>query len=131
VNLLLLISLLFPSHTSARLTTGNCRVQNSWSDNTISYFTRIVTSGSAGNVKLRQAFNLPAVVSSPAVSLVTDDAECARAVTALNSIYTDAISHAPAYVFKIGTTRIAVADGSLQIHIFDASYNYLLSLQGL
>ena len=118
----------YPEPAASAQSTGDCRGQNSWSDNTVSYFTRIVTDGSAGNIKLRQAFNLPEVASAPAVSLVTDGTECGRAVTALNGIYTDGISHGPAYVFRIGTTRFAVADGSLTIHIFDSSYKYLLSL---
>ncbi|HMI47695.1 MAG TPA: hypothetical protein VK481_03410 [Gemmatimonadaceae bacterium] len=131
MNLFLLVLLLVPTRDPVRVSVGNCRSQNSWSDNTIEYFTGIVTREDSGNLKLRRAFNLPAVTSTPAVSLVSDDAECVKAVKALNGIYTDSVSHRPAYVFRIGATRLAVSDGSLQIHIFDSSYKYLLSLQEL
>jgi hypothetical protein len=110
---------------------GNCRSPDSWSGNSTSYFTRIVTSGSAGAIQTRQALQLPAVVTTPAVTLVTDDTECVRAVTALSGFYTDGVSHAPVYVFRIGTTRFAAADATHIIHIFDSSYNYLVTIREL
>jgi len=106
----------------------NCRPANSWTQNAVLHFQRIVTFGGPGYVKLRQAYNLPAVYTSPAVSLVTDEAECARAIAALDGIYTDGESHGPVYLFKIGSTRFAAADGSLTVHIFDSTYNYLVSI---
>jgi len=113
------------------LTAGiNCRPANSWSQNYALYLQRIVTFGGPSYVQVRQAFNLPAVYTTPAVTFVTDEAQCAQAITALNDFYADGESHGPVYLFKIGATRFAVADGSLAVHIFDSSYAYLLSLGG-
>jgi len=77
---------------------------------------------------LRESYNLPRVGSSPAVHHILDDSACGRAAAALSAIYIDKHDPAPVFVFKIGTTRFAVADRSLTLHIFDASYTHLLYL---
>jgi hypothetical protein len=111
--------------------TNACRAANSWSSNTVSYLQRIVTGSDAGSVKLRQAFDLPYVTTTPAVELVSDETECGNAVSALNSFYTDGLSHSPVFLIRVGTTRFAINDGSLATHIFDTNYQYKLSLRGL
>lgn len=110
---------------------GNCRPQSGVSNNVVTFLTEIVTRGDPGNIKLRQAYNLPAVSTTPAVTLVADDAECAKAAAALQAFYNDGVSSAPVWVFKIGTSRIAAVDGSLEINVFDTSYNHLALLVGL
>jgi hypothetical protein len=99
-HIALVISLLNHAPKSGYLT-GNCRAQSSFSDDAITFLTRIVTSGDAGNIKLRQSYNLPAVNSSPAVSLVSDDSTCAAAAAALQALYNDGVSHAPVWVLKV------------------------------
>jgi hypothetical protein len=97
----------------------------------VSYLQRIVTGTDAGNAKLRASFDLPYVTTTPAVELVTDEAQCANAVAALNSYYTDGLSHSPVFLIRVGTTRFAITDGSLVVHIFDTSYNYRITLAEL
>ena len=108
--------------------TADCRPANAWSRAQVAYFIRLVSGTSADKTDLRQAYNLPGVTTTPAVQHILDEAECARAVAALSTIYTDGVNRAPVFVFKIGATRFAVADGSLTIHIFDTSYNHLVTL---
>ena len=119
------------SFSCARLQPGNasdCRPANAWSRAQVAYFTNIVSGSSADETTLRQAYNLPGVNTIPAVQHILDEADCARAVTALSTIYTDGVNRSPVYVFRIGTTRLAIADGSLSIHIFDTFYKYLVTL---
>jgi hypothetical protein len=77
---------------------------------------------------------LPNVTTSPAVEHVLDEAECGRAAAALEAKYGDGISRRPLWVFRIGSTRFGVSDGSeggrgnILIRIFDTSYNYLVSI---
>jgi hypothetical protein len=104
-----------------------CHSANSWSSNEITYLQGIVTGTDAGNAKLRQAFDLPYVTTTPAVELVTDEAECANAVTAVNSLYTDGRSHSPVFLIRVGSTRYAISDGS-DVHIFDTSYSYKMTI---
>jgi hypothetical protein len=84
-----------------------------------------------GALEARHAFKLPFVSAAPEVTLVTDEDECRRAAIALEAFYRDSVSHRAVYLFKIGGNRFAVADGSLQIHIFDREYRYLMSLREL
>lgn len=131
----LLLALIFSFSNGPRFvqrtTTNSCRAANSWSSNTLDYLQRIVTGGDAGSAKLRQSFDLPYVTTAPAVELVSDEAQCGIAVTALNSLYADGLSHSPVFLIRIGNTRFAISDGSLATHIFDSSFQYKLSLRGL
>lgn len=123
---------LFNSPSLEKVSSTNaCRAANSWSSNTVSYLQKIVTGSDSGSVKLRQAFDLPYVTTTPAVELLVDETACGNAVTALNSIYTDGLSHSPVFLIRIGTTRFAISDGSQATHIFDTNYQYKLSLRGL
>lgn len=112
-------------------TASACRAANSWSSNTVSYLQRIVTSSDAGNAKARQSFDLPYVTTTPAVQLVTNEADCRNAVAALNAFYGDSLSHSPVFLIRVGTSRFAITDGLESIHIFDTSYHYKISLRGL
>lgn len=107
---------------------GNCRASNDWSTNELAYLQKIVTGTDLGNTKLRAAFKLPYITTTPAVTLVSDDAVCGAAATALESFLADSLSHRPVFVFQVGSTRFAIADGSLEPHIFDNNFNYLLTL---
>lgn len=107
---------------------GNCKASSDWSANELAYLQRIVTGTDAGNAKLRAAFKLPYITTTPAVTLVADDTVCGAAATALETFLADSLSHRPVWVFQIGSTRFAIADGSLVPHIFDNNFNYLVSL---
>ena len=111
-----------------RSVTDHCRAANSWSDNTIAYLQRIVTGTGAGSIKLRTAFKLPSVTSTPAVVLVADDSLCATAATAVENLYTDTLSRSPVWVFRIGTTHYAVSDRPELIYIFDNNFTRLAIL---
>ncbi len=115
-------------HSNPVAEAGSCRPENSWSLNSVAYFERIVSSGDAENARLRAAFNLPIVVSSPRVTLVTDEAVCARAVAAIDALYTGGPSRTPVHVFRIGTTRLAVAHRIADIHVFDVTHTYLVTV---
>ena len=134
LNILTLVTAIAMTAGTGAIGTPNCAAADSWSDNATTYLTRIVTSSDAGNASLRQAFQLPFVTVTPAVEHVTDEAECDRTATALESMYADSVSRRPLWVFRIDTSRFVVADGSpggrgnLLLHIFDSSYNYLLSV---
>lgn len=110
---------------------GNCRPANGWSANELAYLQRIVTGPDAGNAKLRTAYKLPYVTTTPAVAFVDDDATCAAAAMALESVLTDSLPHRPVYLFRIGTTRFSISDGTLVTHIFDQDFHYLLTIREL
>jgi hypothetical protein len=109
-------------------TTNAYRVADSWSSNYVSYLQRIVTGSDAGNAKLRQSFDLPYVTTTPPVELVINEADCKNAVAALNSFYADSLSHSPVFLIRVGTTRFAISDRWEDMHIFDTSYHYKISL---
>lgn len=112
----------------------NCRVGNSWSQKTVGQLQWTVTGTDSSSSRLRTALQLPSVATSPAVEHVVDEAECARAAAALENRYADGLSRRPLWVFRIGSTRFGVSDGTtggrgnILVHIFDTSYTYLASL---
>lgn len=113
---------------------GNCGAANSWSRNEVEHLRKIVTGTDAGSIKARAAFQLPHVLTLPAVEHVLDEAECGRAAAALEGLYSDGRSRRPVWVFRIGDTRFAVSDlsgggrGNILVHLFDASYKYIVSV---
>jgi len=128
----IMLGCLYTAATSSQ--SGNCRPSDSWSRNSVEHFRSIVTGVDAGSSKARQLFQLPYVSTSPAVVHVQDDAECAREADALDAMYADGTPHRPVYLLRIGTTRYAVSDGSpggrgnALVHLFDAAYSYLATL---
>ena len=128
----LFLAILFsfsPGLPSAKISvTSACHDSTSWSSQQVNFLTRIVTRTDAAYAARRASLDLPFVTTAPAVELVTDENECANAVLALNAFYGDSLSHTPVYLFRIGTTRYAISDGS-DVHIFDTNYQYKFSYQ--
>lgn len=120
----LILALLLSLSAAPLNLTNACHAENSWSIGTVTFLTRVTTSTDAGNAQLRSALDLPLATTTPPVELVTDESVCNLAVTALNSFYTDGLTHSPVYVFRIGTTRYGVSDGSWVIHVFDTNFQY-------
>jgi len=114
--------------------TSSCRAGNSWSQKTTGELRRTVTGTDSLSSRLRAALQLPYVATSPAVEHVLDEAECSRAAAALETRYADGVSRRPLWVFRIGSTRFGVSDGTIgargniMVRIFDTSYTYLASL---
>lgn len=112
----------------------SCRAPNSWSQNTVEYMRETVTGTDTASARLRDALKLPYVSTSSAVEHVLDEAECGRAAAALETKYADGVSRRPLWVFRIGSTRFGVSDGTtggrgnILVHIFDTGYTYLVSL---
>jgi len=114
--------------------TNLCRPADSFSAGMIQHFNAVVTGTDAGNTRLREAYKLLLVTTSPAVTLVTDESECLLAKAAVEDRFTDGTTTSQVYVFRIGTTRIAASAAKMSrdqilIDIFDSSYNYLTTLQ--
>ncbi len=106
----------------------HCRSANAWSDNSVANLQRIVTGMGAGSIKLRAAYKLPYVTSTPAVVLVASDSVCAAAAAAVEQLYTNSVSPRPVWVFRIGSTHYAVSDAPNVIHIFDNNFTWLATL---
>ena len=130
-----LLALMFSFSTEPRsLTSGStnsCRTSTAWSTYQISYFRAIVTGTDTVNAIVRRAYDLPYVNTSPAVELIGEEKQCAKAVTALQTRYADGKSHSPIFLIRIGKTRFAIADRSLSLHIFDSKYRYKFSIREL
>lgn len=114
--------------------TSVCRPADSFSAGMIQHLNAVVTGTDTGNTRLRQAYRLLPVTTSPAVTLVTDESECLLAKAAVEGRFTDGTTTSQVYVFRIGTTRIAASAAKMSrdqilIDIFDSSYNYLTTLQ--
>lgn len=114
--------------------TPSCRAANSWSQKTVGQLQSTVTGTDSSSSRLRAALQLPYVATSPAVDHVVDEAECGRAAAALETKYADGVSRRPIWVFRIGSTRFGVSDGTtggrgnILVNIFDANYTYLVTL---
>jgi hypothetical protein len=130
-----LLTIMFFFSSQQRVLTSpvinSCRASTAWSTSKINYFQAIVTGTDARNTTFRQAYDLPYVTTSPAVELISDETQCGNAVTALQALYADGKTHSPVFLIRIGTTRFAIADGSLSVHIFDSNYQYKFSMRAL
>lgn len=132
--MIILLALLTITFQPLALDSLNCREANSWSRNEVEHLRKTVTGTDSGNIKRREAFQLPYVTTLPAVEHVLDEAECGRAAAALETRYADGKSRRPLWVFRIGSTRFGVSDGTtggrgnILVRIFDTSYTYLVSL---
>lgn len=129
--LALTFSLSSEPRSSTIVAANSCRASIGWTTYQISYFRRIVTSTDTINARVRKALDLPHVRTNPAVELINDEKQCARAVTALQTLYADGKLHSPVFLIRIGKTRFAIADGSLSMHVFDSSYHYKYSIREL
>lgn len=131
VLLALMLSFSSDPRASTLPVTNSCRTSTAWSAYKVSYFQALVTGTDSLNVTLRRSYSLPYVTTTPAVELIGDETQCANAVTALQTLYADGNSHSPVFLIRIGTTRFAIADGSLSVHIFDSNYQYKFSIREL
>lgn len=115
--------------------TNICRPADAFSAGIIAHLQTVVTGSDAGNSKLRAAYRLPLVTTSPAVELVADESVCASAKSAVEDRFTDGTTVSQVYVFRIGTTRIAATAAQpsggegLMVFVFDSSYSYLATIQ--
>ena len=114
--------------------TSVCRPADSFSAGTIEHLNAVATGTDTGSTKLRRAYKLLLVTTSPAVTLVADESECLLAKAAVEGRFTDGTTTSQVYVFRIGTSRIAASAAKMSrnqilIDIFDSSYNYLATLQ--
>jgi len=112
-----------------------CRPADSLSASVIAHLQAVVTGSDSGNAKLRQAYNLPLVATTPPVVLVTDELACADAKAAVEARYTDGTTSDQVYVFRVGTTRMVAFDGraggrgGIMMHVFDSAYTYLVTIE--
>lgn len=129
--LALMFSFSSEPRSSKSQATNSCRTSTAWSTYQISYFRAIVTGTDTLNATVRRAYDLPYVKTSPAVELIGDEKQCAKAVTALQTRYADGKSHSPVFLIRIGKTRFVIMDGSLLVHMFDSNYHYKYSIREL
>ena len=133
MSFLLALTLSFSSEprSSKSAATNSCRTSTGWATYQISHFQAVVTGTDAVNARVRKALDLPYVRTSPAVELISDEKQCAKAVTALQKHYADGRSHSPVFLIRIGTTRFGIADGALLVHVFDSNFHDKSSIREL
>lgn len=131
---ILLLSALLPN--SARGATG-CSAEWAYTTTFRNHVVSIVTGTDTASASNRTAFNLPAVAATE-VYFVTDSTTCAQAATAFGRevALANGTPGPGLWVLRVGPTRYIVFDHRqasgefLDQYVFDASFNYLLTMTG-